>query len=304
MVSCLLLAAAAMLWPLRPRGSGGGVKRPARLAVAGGPDGSSRAGPIGASVGGGWPRALAVGVVAGAFGLLAVVAGVVVLIATVVAVVTGTVLVRRALSHRRDRLAIGEIASALGILGRELRAGAEPAIAATNAGAAAKGAGAMILLVLARLTRNEDRVWSTPAATGGFSRSGATSDPGLPAAKGAGPGVQLPDEPIAQAAARLRSGWLLTQRHGLAFTPLIDALAADLSEQIAAEAERAGQVAGPRMSGYVMAVLPLMGLALGVGMGADPFRVLVQTPAGNSLLIVGVVLTCAGLLWSARIVRR
>jgi tight adherence protein B len=58
------------------------------------------------------------------------------------------------------------------------------------------------------------------------------------------------------------------------------------------------------MSGYVMAVLPLMGLALGVGMGADPVGVLLGTPVGNILLLVGVALTCAGLLWSARIVNR
>ena len=112
------------------------------------------------------------------------------------------------------------------------------------------------------------------------------------------------NDPRVQVAARLRSGWLLTRRHGLAFTPLIDALAVDLTEQIAAEAERAGHVAGPRMSGYVMAVLPLMGLALGVGMGANPFRILLLTPVGNILLLIGVFLTCAGLLWSARIVRR
>ena len=162
-----------------------------------------------------------------------------------------------------------------------------------------------MLLGLARLTRADDRaaVGSGSAWHGGVIPQGSGGDRATTAAIGRRP-AQLPDTPLAQAAARLRSGWLLTRRHGLAFTPLIDALAADLSEQIAADAERAGQVAGPRMSGYVMAVLPLLGLALGVGMGADPFRVLLLTPVGNILLLVGVLLTCTGLLWSARIVRR
>ncbi len=104
--------------------------------------------------------------------------------------------------------------------------------------------------------------------------------------------------------ARLRSGWTLTRRHGVAFTPLIDALAAELAEQLLADSQRAGEVAGPKMSGYVMAVLPLLGLLLGAGMGADPVEVLLRSHLGNVLLLVGTVLTCSGLLWSARIVAR
>ena len=102
---------------------------------------------------------------------------------------------------------------------------------------------------------------------------------------------------------RLRSGWLLTRRHGLAYTPLIDALVQDLAEQLEADSERSAQVAGPRMSGYVMALLPLLGLLLGAGMGADPVQVLLRSSVGNILLVIGVALTCAGLLWSARIIR-
>jgi tight adherence protein B len=47
-----------------------------------------------------------------------------------------------------------------------------------------------------------------------------------------------------------------------------------------------------------------LGLALGIGMGADPVQVLVGSPIGAVLLLVGVSLSCIGLLWSARIVRR
>ena len=74
--------------------------------------------------------------------------------------------------------------------------------------------------------------------------------------------------------------------------------------KLAADERRAGEVAGPRVSGYVMALLPALGLALGIGMGADPVQVLVGSPIGAVLLLVGVSLSCIGLLWSARIVRR
>jgi tight adherence protein B len=53
-----------------------------------------------------------------------------------------------------------------------------------------------------------------------------------------------------------------------------------------------------------MAALPLMGILLGAGMGVNPVAVLLGSPLGNLLLVVGVALMCAGLLWSARIVGR
>ncbi len=90
----------------------------------------------------------------------------------------------------------------------------------------------------------------------------------------------------------------------MAFTPLIDGLIGDVVDDMAAETERAAQVAGPRTSGYVMAVLPLLGLVLGTGMGADPVHVLLRTSVGSVLLVAGTFLTCSGLLWSARIVGR
>lgn len=281
MVICLLMAAAAALWPVPARLAASGARRSARYAAAGGEvlDGPESLPPNGAEVPprrrGVWGVLMAAGgAVVALFFAMAGVAGAT---AAGVALATGGVLVRRSLAERRGRTALVDIHAALRMLGRELRAGAEPSAAAGNACAAARGAGVDVLRALTRLTRADDR-------------------PSVGGSNAADPRAQVQD--------RLRSGWLLTRRHGLAFTPLIDALAADLSEQIAAEADRAGQVAGPRMSGYVMAVLPLLGLVLGVGMGADPFRVLLMTPVGNILLLVGVVLTCAGLLWSARIVRR
>lgn len=302
MVTCLLLAAAVMLWPVRLRGWAPG--RNPRLLATPDRDVLDSSGTTAGWAGGRPQRALIlVGMGCGLWLILAV-AGVVGLTVAAAILLTGTVLVRRAMADRRRRTALIDITGGLRILGRELRAGAEPSVAAANAGAAARGAGAEMLRGLARLTRADDRpsVGSGSAGYGGVAPQGSGDDRATTAAIGRGP-AQLPDSPLAQAAARLRSGWLLTRRHGLAFTPLIDALAADLSEQIAADAERAGQVAGPRMSGYVMAVLPLLGLALGLGMGADPFRVLLLTPVGNILLLVGVLLTCTGLLWSARIVR-
>lgn len=272
MVTCLLLAMAALLWPRRQRSTGAAPGRSGLGPIAAAPTVARPDSFITA------PLAMTVMAAAVVAVAALVVAGPAALLASAALLATGFFLVRRALEDRRRRAKLADIVVGLRMLGRELRSGADLDTAAFSAATAARGAGAEVLESLAQLHRVDD-------AAGAAVPAGS-------------------DDPRAHAQARLRSGWLLTRRFGLAFTPLVDALAVDLSEQIAADAERAGQVAGPRMSGYVMAVLPVMGLALGAGMGADPIRVLVATPVGNVLLLVGVALTCVGLLWSARIVRR
>ncbi|MBO8194748.1 type II secretion system F family protein, partial [Streptomyces oryzae] len=63
------------------------------------------------------------------------------------------------------------------------------------------------------------------------------------------------------------------------------------------------QLAGPRSTALVLALLPVFGLALGAAMEADPLWILLHTPAGLLCLSVGLLLEWAGLFWVARIVR-
>jgi len=270
----VLLASAALCWPSAVS------RRPLRRAPKGG---SRIAGERRHTTN----TALLV-MASAAVGLLGVVAGPAALLAAAAVIGTGAVLVRRAVADRRRRTALIDILAGLRMFARELRACAEPAIAARNAGSAARGDGVIVLVALADLTRSEDRSVPVPAAD----------------STGIAESFSAEAAPTEQVSARLRSGWLLTRRHGVAFTPLIDALTADLAEQIAADSARSGEVAGPRMSGFVMALLPLLGLALGAGMGADPVHVLLASTLGNILMLIGISLTCAGLLWSDRIVRR
>jgi len=53
----------------------------------------------------------------------------------------------------------------------------------------------------------------------------------------------------------------------------------------------------------LLAALPLFGLLLGAGLGADPLRVLLHTPGGLSCLALGALLECAGIAWTGRIAR-
>ena len=54
----------------------------------------------------------------------------------------------------------------------------------------------------------------------------------------------------------------------------------------------------------MLALLPLLGLALGVAVGGDPLGWLLGSPLGWACLGVGIGLTALGLAWAGRIVAR
>ncbi|MCU1516371.1 MAG: hypothetical protein JWQ75_1092 [Pseudarthrobacter sp.] len=88
--------------------------------------------------------------------------------------------------------------------------------------------------------------------------------------------------------------------------PLADVLtrfAAQLEVEDDAEAARQTALAGPRATVSLLTWLPLLGLGLGVALGVDPLAILVGTPPGLASLAAGLILTVAGRLWSARLVR-
>lgn len=281
-VGLVCVGLAVLLWPTRPRRPGGSRPSPER----------------GRRVGLGRVRAVSgpVGPVAGTAAVAVMVA---VLWAPVGAIVVGlvggaaTVLGRWAAADRRCRRDLADLTAALRLVARELRAGASPenAVTAALGGSdsptrGARGSGARTAMVL--------RVLAAPASTG---------DGPLPRPRGA-PGRRRAD-PVDELTVRLVGGWRLATRTGLPLTRLVDAVVTVAEERVTALDARRAEVAGPRLSGWVLAALPAMGLLLGSAMGVDPLAVLL-TPHGwgPALLVAGTALTAAGLLWSARIVGR
>jgi tight adherence protein B len=62
------------------------------------------------------------------------------------------------------------------------------------------------------------------------------------------------------------------------------------------------ELAGPRATAGMLAVLPVAGIALAAGLGAHPLTVLLHTTAGMGCLAGGVALDALGLWWTGRIV--
>jgi tight adherence protein B len=88
--------------------------------------------------------------------------------------------------------------------------------------------------------------------------------------------------------------------------PLADVLtrfAAQLEVEDDAEAARQTALAGPKATVTLLTWLPVLGLGLGMALGVDPLSILLGTPLGMVALAAGVVLTVAGRIWSARLVR-
>jgi tight adherence protein B len=115
-----------------------------------------------------------------------------------------------------------------------------------------------------------------------------------------GPVADEPTRALARVAAAVR----LSTSTGCSLAAVVIAVEDDLRARLHAEQELRSAVAGPRASATVLAGLPVLGLLMGSGVGADPWRVLTTTGTGTVLLVLGVGLELTGLAWSARLARR
>lgn len=81
-----------------------------------------------------------------------------------------------------------------------------------------------------------------------------------------------------------------------------------LEEGLVAEqdARRAldAELAGPRATAVLLAVLPAAGLGMAAGLGADPMHVLLHSRVGLVCLTLGLLLDGLGLFWTQRLVAR
>ncbi|MFJ6798415.1 type II secretion system F family protein [Streptomyces sp. NPDC091268] len=193
-------------------------------------------------------------------------------------------LVRRWLRAReqdRARAArAAEVAALCGAVVGELRAGAQPGQALTAAlrrtASGAAGQGGAVVAVLA-------------AAAFGGEVPGALR--------------QAAREPGAEGLAGMAACWRVSVDGGAGLAAGLDRLEEALRAERDREESLRAQLAGARSTTGVLALLPVVGLLIGTGLGADPLEVLLHRPVGWGCLMAGGVLEALGLLWCRRIVR-
>ncbi len=259
-----LILTALAIWVWPARPAQVGLRRPSRLMPAA---------PIWLSTL--WSQAITVmilGVAAG--GLLSPASGVAVVI------IGGTCRLLLMAAHRErvlDRTR-SETADLVNAVARDLATGSSLANALATAGRSAGRFAAPLVADLAASTH-----LSAPDA-----RSPAGGPPGAK---------------VLPAKRALLAACALSRRHGLPLAALIAGVGDGLALEVVSGLEKGAGVAGAKFSGYLLAALPLLGVGLGMAMNANPLPVLLGTGLGSVLLLTGVMLTCGGLLWSARIAR-
>lgn len=112
------------------------------------------------------------------------------------------------------------------------------------------------------------------------------------------------DPVLREALARISAAVLLSGRTGCSLAAVAGAVEDDLRARHRHRLELHAATAAPRASAALLAGLPLLGLAMGNGVGADPWGVLTGTGVGQVLLVVGLALEGAGLAWSRQLVAR
>nr|WP_246324394.1 type II secretion system F family protein [Petropleomorpha daqingensis] len=110
--------------------------------------------------------------------------------------------------------------------------------------------------------------------------------------------------PESDALQRISAAVRLSTRTGASLADVVTAVEDDLRARQRHRLELRSAVAAPRASATLLAGLPVLGVAMGSGIGADPWHVLTETGTGQVLLVAGVGLEVAGVAWSNRLVAR
>ena len=191
------------------------------------------------------------------------------------AVVAGGTVIRVLVLHRQDRQsrrARAEVARACGVLASYVRVGQVPADALVLV--------ALECPVLAEAAAVQQIGGDVPDAL----RAGATR---------AGHGGLLD----------LARAWRVSSSTGAPMAPALEEVATGLASDEALRTVVSSELAAPRSTGKLMAVLPLVGVGLGYLLGGRPLEWLVAGPPGWACLLLGLGLAAAGVLWIERLAR-
>ncbi len=224
--------------------------------------------------GGSWPRSLLPGAAlacAGAVGLLAGgLAGAAVACAAALPLVTAAALWRRHRARAGATAAAVEVADACRLLAGLIRVGHTPAAALV---AAARDAPVLVeAAAVETIGGDPTAVW-----------------------------VRQGSSPGRYGLVELATSWRVAERTGASLTATLDALVERLAARRKVTDVVAAELSAPRATGRLLAVLPLLGIALGYAFGGDPVAFLTGSPPGLASLVLGVALGCCGVLWTERI---
>jgi tight adherence protein B len=115
---------------------------------------------------------------------------------------------------------------------------------------------------------------------------------------------QLCDLPGCAAAADLATAWVVCETSGGRLAGPVSRLAGAWRDEEQVRREVAAQLAGPRATAVLLAGLPLVGVAMGGALGADPLLPFRRPSVALVTVLPGLLLEAVGLLWITALTRR
>ena len=109
---------------------------------------------------------------------------------------------------------------------------------------------------------------------------------------------------VVSAARGTAAAWEVCERTGAPLALVLARLARVLRDDGQARAAREVAMAGPRATAKILAALPVLGVGLGMAMGANPVAVLLETAAGRACGVAGGTLAVLGWWWTAALTGR
>lgn len=97
--------------------------------------------------------------------------------------------------------------------------------------------------------------------------------------------------------------WQVSEGSGAAMAAALDRLIDGARDAARLKRTVAGELAAPRASARVLALLPLVGIGMALVSGANPLGFLFTTPAGLACVALAAVFEAAGVMWMRRLVR-
>lgn len=112
------------------------------------------------------------------------------------------------------------------------------------------------------------------------------------------------DQRLASQLRQLAACWRVGIAHGAGLASSVERLALSVQSQFELRDLLDSEMAAPRATARMLSLLPVVGIAMGYLLGADPLRWFLGSQIGVVVLAGALALTVAGALWTRRIVRR
>jgi len=103
---------------------------------------------------------------------------------------------------------------------------------------------------------------------------------------------------------QLAAAWSVGAAHGGGLVASIERLALSVQAQFELRGVLSSELAAPRATMRMLSALPLVGVAMGYLLGADPIGWFLGSSVGALIAGTAVALTIAGVVWTRRIVGR